>query len=298
MSSITLTGHMSLDDNTASRFCGPGDDPAECLERLASTSKRITTPFAGGEMAWRIWGEGPPLMLVHGSHGSWRHWALNITTLARDWTLLVPDLPGFGESDLPAAEDHAGIAEAFHAGLRQVAGANAAIDVAAFSMGGVFSAELAARFPGVVKRLVLIDTGGLGTPLGDITLTRVKGLEGDEATAAHRRNLANLMLSSEARIDPLAVHIQATGVAAARLNFMPLILPYRLLDALERADCEVHAIWGALDATHPNPPAQEQVLRTLRPHMTFKVIPAGGHWVMYERPTVFERALRDILTQD
>lgn len=295
MSSLALTGHVSLDDDTASSFCGPDDDPAACLERLASTSTRIVTPFAGGEMVWRIWGEGPPLMLVHGSHGSWRHWALNITSLARDRTLLVPDLPGFGESDLPAVQDHAAIAEAFHAGLRNVASGDAAIDVAAFSMGGVFSAELAARFPGVVKRLVLIDTGGLGTPLGDITLTRVKGLEGDEAAAAHRRNLANLMLSSEARIDPLAVHIQATGVAAARLNFMPLILPYRLLDALERADCEVHAIWGALDATHPNPPAQEQVLRTLRPDMTFKVIPAGGHWVMYERPAVFEKTLRKIL---
>lgn len=287
--------YAALNHEAEFSLCAPDEDPVLCLARLASASTRMATPFRGGEMVWRIWGDGPPLMLAHGSHGSWRHWALNITSLARDWTLIVPDLPGFGDSDLPAQQDHEAIAEALFVGLSQIAGTGTAVDVAAFSMGGVFCAELAARFPAVVRRLVLIDTGGLGTPLGDITLTRVKDLEGEEAEAAHRRNLAALMLSSEVRIDPLAVHIQATGVAAGRLKFFPLILPHRLLDALERARCEVHAIWGAMDATHPNPPAQEQVLRTLRPDMTFRVIPAAGHWVMYERPAAFETALRHIL---
>lgn len=300
MSNNNLGGpHSNFDqDDAAFTPLRPGEDPDAWLIRLASSSTRIVTPFVGGEMVWRTWGQGPPLMLVHGSHGSWRHWALNILSLARDWTVIAPDLPGFGASDLPVTQDHDAVSAAFFAGLREVAGPGVAVDVAAFSMGGVFSAELAARFPERVKRLVLVDTGGLGTPLGDIKMTRVKGLQGEEAAAAHRSNLANLMLSSETRIDPLAVHIQADGVAAARLNFMPLILPHRLLDALERARCDIHAIWGALDATHPDPSAQERVLRGLRAKMSFKVIPDAGHWVMYERPAAFERALREILTRD
>ncbi len=60
---------------------------------------------------WRRWGEGPPLVLLHGGAGSWTHWIRNIDALAADRTLWIPDLPGLGDSPLPPEpRDHAAIA--------------------------------------------------------------------------------------------------------------------------------------------------------------------------------------------
>ena len=52
-------------------------------------------------MVWHQWGEGPPLIMLHGGSGSWRHWALNIRFLAKHYTLYVGDLPGLGDSADP-----------------------------------------------------------------------------------------------------------------------------------------------------------------------------------------------------
>ena len=45
--------------------------------------------------------------MLHGGHGSWLHWIRNIDALGQRHTLLIPDLPGFGDSDELAIEAHA-----------------------------------------------------------------------------------------------------------------------------------------------------------------------------------------------
>src|SRR5258708_4807169 len=78
----------------------PGDQfPAAQVERLAATGRRVETPCGGGSMVWRLWGEGTPLVLLHGGFGSWTHWFRNIPDLAQRYRLIVANLPGLGESD-------------------------------------------------------------------------------------------------------------------------------------------------------------------------------------------------------
>jgi pimeloyl-ACP methyl ester carboxylesterase len=55
----------------------------------------IETVTIGGVKALR--GAGPTLLL-HGGTGSWTHWVRNIEPLARQFSVVVPDLPGMGES--------------------------------------------------------------------------------------------------------------------------------------------------------------------------------------------------------
>src|SRR3954463_6381018 len=60
-----------------------------------------------GKIFARIGGEGPPLLLLHGypqTHVMWRRVA---PALAKRFTLIIPDLPGYGASAAPAAKpDH------------------------------------------------------------------------------------------------------------------------------------------------------------------------------------------------
>jgi hypothetical protein len=81
--------------------------PPEALA-LLRTASRFETPCGAGTMVWHTWGQATrrpelaPLVLLHGGSGSWMHWLRNIPALAASgrW-VLVPDLPGFGDSAAP-----------------------------------------------------------------------------------------------------------------------------------------------------------------------------------------------------
>ena len=66
------------------------------LEAMAATAEVRQGGFDSnsGAVVWRVWGAGPALVLLHGGHGSWRHWFHNIPALAEHFTLYVPDMAG------------------------------------------------------------------------------------------------------------------------------------------------------------------------------------------------------------
>jgi pimeloyl-ACP methyl ester carboxylesterase len=272
-------------------------DPAATLAAFEAGARRFETPCGEGSLVWRSWGTGPPALLAHGSHGGWSHWIRNIEALAEVRTLWIPDLPGYGESAMPPSQDHAAIASVIASGLRRLAPSNLPLDFIGFSFGGVVGAHFAAFYPELVHRLILVGTGGLDTPMGRVELRRLRGLEGSERRAGHRANLLALMLHDPASVDDLALHIHETNGARARLDPKALVLPDKLLGALPRLTAQIDAIWGELDRPHPNPAAQEAVLRRFQPQLDFRVIRSAGHWAMYERPEEFNRTVIELIGQ-
>lgn len=271
-------------------------DPAAYLAELETRAERIETPCGEGTMVWRIWGEGPPLVLAHGAQGSWTHWVRNIDRLSRGRRLIVADLPGHGQSALPETPDHEGISKALARGLREIFGSNGLpVDLCGFSFGGVALAHLAAFHPQVARRLVIVGCGGLDTPMGHPRLGRVSGLAGEERRAALKANLLGLMLHHPESADELAIHMLLPTAKAARMHVPPLVLPDRLVRILPQVPVPVDAIWGERDLPHPDPAAQEAVLRSIQPYTVFRIVEDAGHWAMYERPEAFEAALCGIL---
>jgi pimeloyl-ACP methyl ester carboxylesterase len=279
-----------------SRIAPPSEpSPADALALIEARARRHETPCGDGSLVWRSWGSGPPVLLAHGSHGSWSHWIRNIEALAQVRTLWVLDLPGYGESAAAPGEDHAAIAAVIAAGLRRLVPDELPLDFIGFSFGGVVGGHFAALYPELVRRLILVGTGGLNTPMGQVELRRVRALEGEERRAAHRANLLALMLHHPESVDELALHIHETNGAHARLDPIPLVLPDRLMSALPRIPVQIDAVWGELDRPHPNPAVQEAALRRFQPQLDFRVIAGAGHWAMYERPEAFNRTLIDLL---
>src|SRR5438128_12214684 len=104
----------------------PQQTPAELIVAIERSGTRRATPAGQGEIVWHIFGRGEPLMLLHGGTGSWLHWVRNIAPLSADFMLLVPDIPGSGESANPEPPITAErIAATLLAGLDAIIGAYA-----------------------------------------------------------------------------------------------------------------------------------------------------------------------------
>jgi pimeloyl-ACP methyl ester carboxylesterase len=273
----------------------PDAEPAAVVADFERRARRVETPCGDGTMVWRAWGEGPPLLLFHGSHGSWSHWIRNIDALSQGRTVWAADLPGYGEAaDAPAGgwEPYAAI---LAEGLAWIIPDAGPVDILGFSFGGVAGAYLSVLHPQSVKGLVLVGTGGLDTPVGHVNLRGVRRHEGEARRAAHRDNLLGLMLHNPESADDLAVHLQELNGLRGRLNPAALVLPDRLVQALAKMPAKVAGIWGEHDRPHPEPALQEAVLRRFQPDAPFVVIPEAGHWAMYERPEAFNAAALEIL---
>lgn len=273
----------------------PGDVLA--LDRAA---RRVETPCGAGRMVWRVWGEGPALVLLHGGYGSWLHWLRNIPALSRRFRVFAADIPGLGESD-PAPEpgDPEAIAAVVAAGLDALGLVPATTDLVGFSFGALVGAKVGALRPGF-RTFVMVGAGALGTVRRPITLERTDGdLAPDDLRAAHRRNLAWLMIADPARIDDLAIDIQLDNVARARVKSRRFAASTGTLDALPAArPGRLHAIWGEHDQVAVGAFAErEAVLRAIRPDVAVHLVADAGHWVAWEQPDRFDDLLVGILTQ-
>jgi 2-hydroxy-6-oxonona-2,4-dienedioate hydrolase len=111
--------------------------PAEFIAAIAAKGERRTTPTGNGDLVWRIWGRGDPLVLLHGGTGSWLHWIRNVEDLARDFAVIVPDIPGSGESATPEPPPTADrIAASMLAGLDRLIGPDVTFAIAASRWAG------------------------------------------------------------------------------------------------------------------------------------------------------------------
>jgi len=273
------------------------EDPEAYIAHFEALAERVETPCGEGTMVWHIWGEGEPLVLAHGAQGSWMHWIRNIEALSAHRRLIVPDLPGHGDSASPASDDYHGIAEAVATGLRQILGSALPVDLCGFSFGGVAMTYTAAYRPEVARRAVLVGCGGLDTPLGEVLIGRVSGLQGEERREAIKANLLGLMLHSPESADDYAIHQLVPNARKSRLEVPGMVLPDKLNLIFPEVKVPVDAIWGEFDRPHPDPPVQEEALRKFFPDAHFRVVEGAGHWAMYERPEAFNAALLEILAE-
>ena len=272
--------------------------PADFIAALERACARRTTPNGAGEVVWRIWGAGAPLVLLHGGTGSWMHWMRNIEELARDFTLLVPDLPGSGESSSPQPPISAdGIAATLSHGLTTLIGARTRFAMAGFSMGGLIAGYLARHAGTDARCLVLVGATGTGAPRGPMQLRSWRRLASDaEKIATHRHNLGILMIHDPAKVDALAVHMQKINAERSRIRGKHVSHTGTLAEALADFTGQLAGIWGEHDATAvPYLAERKEKLRQLQPQASFDVFAGAGHWVQYEEPARFNQRLRQLV---
>jgi pimeloyl-ACP methyl ester carboxylesterase len=145
------------------------DEPMEAELRHVS--------IHGHDIAYRMEGTGPALLLLHGIAGSSRTWRDVLPLLTDRFTVIAPDLMGHGGSEKPVGDYSLG---AFASGVRdllEVLDVDRAT-VVGQSFGGGVAMQLAYQHPEVCDRLVLVASGGLGREVN--WMLRAMALPGSE----------------------------------------------------------------------------------------------------------------------
>ncbi len=276
-------------------------DAATLLARVESQAGHTHTRCEGLAMAWRSWGSGTPLVLLHGAAGSWTHWIRNILPLARKFRVLAPDLPGFGDSATPP-EPHSAEVLVRHllAGLDELVPAPARIELAGFSLGGIIAGLVAARLQRRVRTLALLGPNGMALaraatpPLARIAA----GIPADHIERAQRRNLEILMLADPAAVDALALRLQTENLRRARFKAGAIPSSDLLAKALPAIEAKIVGIWGEKDAYVGDRMAERRgILGTAQPGSAFHVIRGAGHWANYEAAETVNAILLDAFAE-
>ncbi len=281
----------------------PQGNPQIVIDRMEAQSTRHETPCGTGRMVWHLWdrsgGTAPVVVLCHGGAGSWRHWIRTIPTLVETYRVLVPDLPGLGESDFPPDGDDAfAIATIVANGIDAIVGAGTTFDVVGFSFGGTMASCIGALRGKQVRSVTIIGSSGVGALGSSVRLEKVRHLEGQARRDTHRANLGQLMIADPAKIDDLAIEIQDWNTVRSRLKTPAISRSGAIMTAIDRLQSPLNGMWGELDAPgNPKGPERVATLRAHRPEADIRLIPKTGHWAAYESPEIVNPWLLEMLAR-
>jgi pimeloyl-ACP methyl ester carboxylesterase len=133
---------------------------APCSKAFGQTSDKAilsrTAEIDGVKLHYLTAGHGTPLILLHGYAETSRMWKPVIPLLAERFTVIAPDLPGIGDSGIPAdGLDMKSAAVRIHE-LAKSLGVQKA-EVVGHDIGLMVAYAYAAQFPSEVTKLVLMD---------------------------------------------------------------------------------------------------------------------------------------------
>ncbi|HWI22546.1 MAG TPA: alpha/beta hydrolase [Baekduia sp.] len=257
-------------------------------------------------------GEGPAVIFLHGLGGNWQNWLENLPALASDHRCIAVDLPGFGESALPADSVSVDYYALWVADLVRTLGLPSATLVGN-SMGGQIAAEVALQTPELVDRLVLVDAAGISVEslknervvmllqradrLLAFWSTQIVARGWRLATRRRaRRTLMSLWVANPDVLRPglvteLAKGTGKPGFAAA----LKSVTSHRIRSRLTAISQPTLIVWGELDRITPVRDAYEfhAAIRGSR----VVVWPDTGHLSMIERAQEFNELLRGFLSR-
>ena len=257
------------------------------------------TACGNGSMVWRRWGNGKPLILLHGGSGSWTHWIKTVLALRDEYTLWAVDLPGLGDSAMPDSPyTPQSCANAFVNGFKQLIAGDDAATLICFSFGCHVGTLAATELNEYLCGLFIIGTAALGlNQAQDISLPKERAdMSDSERNRVHHSVLSKLMFADACKIDDQAVALQALNVANARFRSREFANSADVRNALANVRVPVKSIWGEQDiVARPDLDTCLATLRLHHPELQHRTIANAGHWVMYEAADNFNIALRELL---
>jgi pimeloyl-ACP methyl ester carboxylesterase len=268
----------------------------------------------GRRAVYRIAGSGPPVVLIHGMLNSSSHWQSVALELARDHTVLAPDLIGHGDSAAPRGDYSLGAHAASIRDLMAAIGIERAT-IVGHSLGGGVAMQFFYQFPQRVERLVLVSSGGLGHEVSPLLRTAaLPGISALLSLTIQPRLLAALTgAGRRMRERSIGAGVHAQAVARALRPLENSDARHAFLNTL-RSVIDVHGqrvsatdrlyllesmptmiVWGERDNTIPL--AHGRRAHEAIPHSVFRTLPRAAHFPHLEDPEGLSLALREFIDE-
>ncbi|RQZ65897.1 alpha/beta fold hydrolase [Burkholderia sp. Bp9004] len=246
-------------------------------------------------------GDGPPVLLIHGSGPgvtAYANWRLTMPALAEQFRVIAPDMAGFGETERPRDYVYSMDHWVDHAlGLLDALGVERA-HVIGNSFGGALALALAIRAPERVGRLVLMGAAG----------TRFTLTEGLDAVWGYTPSIANM----RGLLDIFAFDRTLVNDELAKLRYDASVRPgyqeafanmfpaprQRWVDALASDEVKLRAVPHDTLIVHGRedrviPLDSSMRLLELLPNAQLHVFGNCGHWTQIEHAARFNRLVID-----
>lgn len=265
----------------------------------------------GATLHVRVGGQGPAVVLLHGYGETGDMWVPMAADLARDHTVIVPDLRGMGLSTKPPggydkktqAGDVAGVMDALKVERA---------DVVAHDIGNMVAFAFAAQNPTRVTRLVLIDAPVPGVGPWEEVLKnpllwhfRFGGPDMERLVAGRERiyldrfwnefSATPAKFTEAARVHYAALYARPGAMHAGFAQFAAFdrdaIDNRAFLAAGGKLSMPVLALGGEKSFG----PMMATVMRAAATNVTEGVVPESGHWIMEENPAATVRMVRAFL---
>ena len=266
----------------------------------------------GHDVGYRMAGEGPAIVLIHGMAGSSRTWREVMPLLARSYTVIAPDLLGHGESAKPLGDYSLG---AYASGLRDLIVGALGIERATIvgqSLGGGVAMQLAYQHPELCERLAVVGSGGLGREVSwSLRLFALPGAEyllplifprflrepGDRLGAffhAHGIHAPHVSEMWSAFTSLTETENRHAFVRTLRAVIDPGGQAVSALDRLYLAAAiPTLIVWGERDGIIPVEHAR--AAHAMLPGSRLEIFEGAGHFVHVEQPQKFASVLADFI---
>lgn len=242
-----------------------------------------TVKLGQGTLHYHEAGEGPLLVLLHGSGSGvsgWANFGANLPRFAQQFRCLVLDLPGYGLSDAVAGQPIMVGVDAVRNFLKELGIEKA--HILGNSYGGIVGTRLAADSPDVVDRLATV--GGFGfTPFSPFPAEGIIRLVEFVEDPTRERLLAWMRSMV---FDPAVLTEELV-----EMRYKTAMSPEGIADLafLSRIEAPTLITWGRDDRVNPLDGAFLP-MRAIR-RCELHVFPDCGHWAMIERKEEFEQVV-------
>lgn len=250
----------------------------------------------GFDQYYQTFGEGPPLLLLHGLGSSADDWEMQVPVFASGYRVIVPDLRGHSRSDKPEgpysiaqfARDMAALLHHLEAAPAHVVG---------WSLGAAVAFQLAVDHPQLVKTLTVVN----GTP--ELVLRTFA----QKFALAQRLAIIRLLgmrrfsaiLAGRVLPDPEQKALRAQFAERFRhnqtrpyLTCVRALVGWSVMEQLEQIRVPALVVSGDDDYT---PVTYKESFVARMPNARLSVIPKSRHLTPVEQPEAFNRVLHEFL---
>jgi pimeloyl-ACP methyl ester carboxylesterase len=270
----------------------------------------------GIQLHYVMGGQGDPVVLLHGWPQTWYEWRYIMPALAKNYTVIAPDLRGLGDSSKPpTGYDTKNVAEDIHQLVTQLGFES--IFLVGHDIGTLVSYPYAAQYPSEVEKLVVMESPippflppgrppswwNIFNQAPDVPELLVEGKEREFLTWFYDNEAYNSDAITQDAIDEYVSKYSAPGGMRAGFEYYRA-LPQDVMQNLNYSKTNLTMPVLALGAGYHKyegnvtQPLNIYSMQKLAQNVTGITIPNTGHWIPEEQPEFLVNQLSNFFARN